>query len=66
MPDEGEFAKIAGEQCRNMSETKRDYETGYGKPRAGWRLQKGLSVNPRGPRDKSRGACRFSNPEKCG
>jgi len=36
-----------------MSETKRDYETGHGKPPAGRRFQKGQSGNPRGPRGKS-------------
>src|SRR5271166_5325744 len=32
-----------------MSETKRDYEIGYGKPPVGRRFQKGQSGNPRGP-----------------
>jgi len=35
-----------------MSEVKRDYEIGYGKPPAGRRFQKGQSGNPRGPRRK--------------
>ena len=35
-----------------MSEGKRDYEIGYGKPPAGRRFQKGRSGNPRGPRRK--------------
>jgi hypothetical protein len=35
-----------------MSEAKRDYEIGYGKPPAGRRFQKGQSGNPRGPRRK--------------
>ena len=35
-----------------MSEGKRDYEIGYGKPPAGRRFQKGQSGNPRGPRRK--------------
>ena len=35
-----------------MSETKRDYEIGYGKPPRGRPFQKGQSGNPRGPRRK--------------
>jgi len=35
-----------------MSEVKRDYEIGYGKPPVGRRFQKGQSGNPRGPRRK--------------
>jgi hypothetical protein len=35
-----------------MSEVKRDYEIGYGKPPEGRRFQKGQSGNPRGPRRK--------------
>ena len=35
-----------------MSEAKRDYEIGYGKPPAGRRFQKGQSGNTRGPRRK--------------
>ena len=35
-----------------MSDTKRDYEIGYGKPPVGRRFQKGQSGNPRGPRRK--------------
>jgi len=36
-----------------MSETKRDYAIGYGKPPRGRPFQKGQSGNPRGPRGKS-------------
>ena len=36
-----------------MSETKPDYEIGYGKPPPGRRFQKGQSGNPRGSRPKS-------------
>ena len=36
-----------------MSDTKRDYEIGYGKPPRGRPFQKGQSGNPRGPRGKS-------------
>ena len=36
-----------------MSETKRDYEIGYGKPPRGRPFQKGQSGNPRGPRRKN-------------
>ena len=35
-----------------MSEAKRDYEIGYGKPPVGRRFQKGQSGNPRGSRRK--------------
>jgi Family of unknown function (DUF5681) len=35
-----------------MSETKRDYQIGYGKPPRGRPFQKGQSGNPRGPRRK--------------
>src|SRR6516162_1558684 len=35
-----------------MSENKRDYEIGYGKPPRGRPFQKGQSGNPRGPRRK--------------
>ena len=35
-----------------MSEGKRDYEIGYGRPPVGRRFQKGQSGNPRGPRRK--------------
>jgi hypothetical protein len=35
-----------------MSEAKRDYEIGYGKPPRGRPFQKGQSGNPRGPRGK--------------
>ena len=35
-----------------MSEVKRDYEIGYGKPPPGRPFQKGQSGNPRGPRGK--------------
>ena len=35
-----------------MSEGKRDYQIGYGKPPVGRRFQKGQSGNPRGPRRK--------------
>ena len=35
-----------------MSETKRDYKIGYGKPPRGGPFQKGQSGNPRGPRRK--------------
>ena len=35
-----------------MSEVKRDYKIGYGKPPVGRRFQKGQSGNPRGPRRK--------------
>ena len=35
-----------------MSEVKRDYEIGYGKPPRGRPFQKGQSGNPRGPRRK--------------
>jgi Family of unknown function (DUF5681) len=35
-----------------MSEAKRDYEIGYGKPPRGRPFQKGQSGNPRGPRRK--------------
>jgi len=35
-----------------MSETKRDYKIGYGKPPRGRPFQKGQSGNPRGPRRK--------------
>ena len=36
-----------------MSETKQDYEIGYGKPPRERPFQKGQSGNPRGPRGKS-------------
>ena len=36
-----------------MSEVKRDYEIGYGKPPRGRPFQKGQSGNPRGPRGKN-------------
>ena len=36
-----------------MSETKRDYQIGYGKPPRGRPFQKGQSGNPRGPRTKN-------------
>jgi hypothetical protein len=36
-----------------MSETKRDYQVGRGKPPLHSRFQKGQSGNPRGPRPKS-------------
>jgi hypothetical protein len=36
-----------------MSETKRDYQIGYGKPPRGRPFQKGQSGNPRGPRRKN-------------
>ena len=36
-----------------MSEVKRDYKVGYGKPPRGRPFQKGLSGNPRGPRRKA-------------
>src|SRR5271169_3279659 len=36
----------------DMSEGKKDYEIGYGKPPVGRRFQKGQSGNPRGPRRK--------------
>ena len=36
-----------------MSEVKRDYEIGYGKPPRGRPFQKGQSGNPRGPRRKN-------------
>jgi hypothetical protein len=36
-----------------MSETKRDYKIGYGKPPRGRPFQKGQSGNPRGPRGKN-------------
>ena len=36
-----------------MSETKRDYEVGRGKPPVYSRFKKGQSGNPRGPRPKS-------------
>ena len=36
-----------------MSETKRDYKIGYGKPPRGRPFQKGQSGNPRGPRRKN-------------
>ena len=36
-----------------MSEVKRDYEIGYGKPPPGRPFQKGQSGNPRGPRRKN-------------
>jgi len=35
-----------------VSEVKRDYKIGYGKPPVGRRFQKGQSGNPRGPRRK--------------
>ena len=35
-----------------MSEVKRDYKIGYGKPPRGRPFQKGQSGNPRGPRRK--------------
>ena len=35
-----------------MSEAKRDYQIGYGKPPRGRPFQKGQSGNPRGPRRK--------------
>src|SRR5271163_1397888 len=35
-----------------MSETRRDYKIGYGKPPRGRPFQKGQSGNPRGPRRK--------------
>jgi len=35
-----------------VSEVKRDYEIGYGKPPRGRPFQKGQSGNPRGPRRK--------------
>ena len=35
-----------------MSEVKRDYKVGYGKPLRGRPFQKGQSGNPRGPRRK--------------
>jgi len=35
-----------------MSETKRDYQIGYGKPPRGRPFQKGQSGTPRGPRRK--------------
>src|SRR3974377_1690383 len=37
-----------------MSEAKRDYEIGYGKPPRGRPFQKGQSGNPRGPRLRCR------------
>jgi Family of unknown function (DUF5681) len=39
-----------------MSETKRDYKIGYGKPPRGRPFQKGQSGNPRGPRRKDMSA----------
>jgi hypothetical protein len=39
-----------------MSEGKRDYEIGYGKPPVDRRFQKGQSGNPRGPRRKDMSA----------
>ena len=36
-----------------MSEVKRDYQIGYGKPPRGRPFQKGQSGNPRGPRRKN-------------
>ena len=36
-----------------MSETKRDYEVGRGKPPVHSRFKKGQSGNPRGPRPKN-------------
>jgi len=39
-----------------MSEVKRDYEIGYGKPPRGRPFQKGQSGNPRGPRRKDMSA----------
>ena len=39
-----------------MSEVKRDYKIGYGKPPRGRPFQKGQSGNPRGPRRKDMSA----------
>jgi len=36
-----------------MSETKRDYDIGYGKPPRGRPFQRGWSGNPRGPHGKN-------------
>ena len=40
-------------QGEPISETKRDYQIGYGKPPRGRPFQKGRSGNPRGPRGKN-------------
>ena len=40
-------------QGEPISETKRDYQIGYGKPPRGRPFQKGQSGNPRGPRGKN-------------
>src|SRR5438445_3199857 len=40
----------SGNARGEMSETKRDYAIGYGKPPRGRRFEKGQSGNPRGPR----------------
>jgi Family of unknown function (DUF5681) len=41
-----------------MSENKRDYEVGRGKPPVHTRFKKGQSGNPRGPRLKTCRRCR--------
>ena len=43
---------IPGKRRGDMSETKRDYKIGYGKPPRGRPFEKGQSGNPRGPRRK--------------
>ena len=51
-PSQEGIHKAAG----TMSEGKRDYEIGYGKPPVDRRFQKGQSGNPRGPRRKDMSA----------
>src|SRR5271165_5354970 len=45
-------AAATGSPGAEMSEVKRDYKIGYGKPPRGRPFQKGQSGNPRGPRRK--------------
>ena len=47
-----------------MSETKRDYEIGYGQPPWGRPFQKSQSGNPRGPRPKSLPALLVGAPKE--
>src|SRR5271167_1395243 len=46
-------AAATGSPGAQMSEVKRDYKIGYGKPPRGRPFQKGQSGNPRGPRGKN-------------
>ena len=45
-----------------MSEVKRDYKIGYGKPPRGRPFQKGQSGNPRGPRRKDMSIAALNEP----